>query len=31
VPAPTWDETRFPCIKQMHQGGNAGPQTPESD
>ncbi|HTB76081.1 MAG TPA: hypothetical protein VK762_22685 [Polyangiaceae bacterium] len=31
VPAPTWDETRFPCIKQMHQGGNAGPQSPESD
>jgi hypothetical protein len=29
--APSWDETRFPCIRQMHQGGNAGPQTPESD
>jgi hypothetical protein len=31
VPAPPWDETRFPCIRQMHQGGNAGPQHPESD
>ena len=30
-PAPTWDETRFPCVRQMHQGGNAGPQNPESD
>jgi hypothetical protein len=30
-PAPTWDETRFPCIRQMHQGGDSGPQNPESD
>ncbi len=30
-PAPAWDETRLPCVTQMHQGGNAGPQSPESD
>jgi hypothetical protein len=29
--SPPWDETRFPCIRQMHQGGNAGPQQPEGD
>ena len=29
--APAWDESRFPCVRQMHQGGNAGPQNPESD
>ncbi len=28
-PAPAWDETRFPCITQMYQGGNSGTQTPE--
>ncbi len=31
VAAPAWDEHRFPCIRQMHQGGNAGPQQPEND
>ncbi len=31
VAAPAWDESRFPCIRQMHQGGNAGPQQPEND
>jgi hypothetical protein len=29
-PAPAWDQTRFPCITQMYQGGNAGTQTPET-
>jgi hypothetical protein len=28
VSAPAWDETRFPCLKQMHQGGFG---TPEAD
>jgi hypothetical protein len=28
VPAPAWDEARFPCLKQMHLGGFG---TPEDD
>jgi hypothetical protein len=26
---PAWDESVFPCITQMYQGGNAGTQAPE--
>jgi hypothetical protein len=28
--APSWDESRFPCITQMFSGTDAGTQTPES-
>ena len=26
VAAPAWDEARFPCLKQMHQGGFDSPE-----